>query len=170
MRRFCEEYSLHLNQQKAFDKAGYKGYKSGPSGVFAHPSVKAYIKVLLDKKAAETQITAARVLEEIGRIAFANTADYYKFDEKRKKWVIKPLDELTPVQQACIAEYKPGEYIKLYSKDSALDKLGKHFKLYTDLEAGVQNFVIMPTLKRGGKEIIFDVGKPAPEPKLLKLN
>ena len=58
--------------------------------------------------------------------------------------------------------------MKLYDKTSALDKLAKHFKLYTDLEAGVTNFVIMPTLKKNGVEVVFNVGRPAPEPPNVK--
>lgn len=161
MKRFCEEYAIHLNQQKAFDAAGYKGYKEGPSGVFRLPSVQAYLKVLMGDMANKNKLTAERVLEEISRMAFSNIVDYYK--KKGKAWVLKDLNELTPEQLAAIEDFKPGKHLKLYSKDQALDKLGKHLKLYTDIDPTVNNLVIMPTLRISGKEVVFEVGKPAPK-------
>jgi hypothetical protein len=122
---------------------------------------------LLERLHSQTLATAECVLGELSGIATANLAKYYKKTVKRKKefWVLKDLDELTEGQQRCIMEFKPGEYLKLHSKDGALDKLAKHFKLYTDLEAGTANFNLMPVLRISGKEVIFEVGKPAPQPK-----
>ena len=74
--------------------------------------------------------------------------------------MLKPLSELTREQTAAIAKYAPGEGYTLYNKDGALDKLGKYFKLYSEVPALVQNFVVMPTIKINGKEHIMEVGRP----------
>lgn len=164
-RMAADEFLACGNQVKSCLKAGYSAHSVNmhATRVFALPQVKAYLAPLIKKLQEKSLATAERVLEELASMAMSNLAAYYKLDAKRKKWVLKDLNELTEAQQRCMSEFKPGEYIKLYSKDSALDKLAKHFKLYTDLEAGTANFTMMPTLRISGKEVIFEVGKPAPQ-------
>ena len=73
------------------------------------------------------------------------------------------FEELTPnVKQAAVKSYSPGKGYDVYCKDGALDKLArKYFKMYTDTGTVVTNFVLMPTIKKGGKgHDIFNVGKP----------
>lgn len=166
--RACNEFLMDGNQVQAYIRAGFNP-KHAPKNahrMFARPVVQAYLKPLLEKLHAKTLATAELVLEEFSNIAMSNIATFYK--RQGKKWVLKELDELTTSQQRCISEFKPGEYMKLHSKDSALDKLAKHFKLYTDLEAGTANFNLMPVLRISGKEVIFEVGKPAPKANVQK--
>lgn len=169
-KRICHEYLIDNNKLQACVRAGFtdRDARGHAYRIFERPRVIAYLKPLLQQLHAKTQVSAERVLEEMGRIAFANLADFYK--PKGKTMVPKELHELTPAQQACLAEYIPGKHIKLHSKDGALDKLGKHFKLYTDLEAGITQFVVMPVLKISGMEAIFNVGLPAPKIAALEKN
>ena len=159
---FCIEYLKDLNQVQAAIRAGYSARSAQNTAwrVFALEQVQEYLQPLLQTTIDETLAEAKDVLKELSSIAMSNIATFYKRDGK--KWVLKELDELTTAQQRCISEIEPGKYIKLYSKDSALDKLAKHYKLYTDLEAGTANFNLMPVLRISGKEVIFEVGKPAP--------
>jgi phage terminase small subunit len=161
-KRACHEFLIDGNQVQACIRAGYsaKNARQHAHRVFALPHVKLYLAPLLEKMHEKTQATAERVLEELTYIAMSNIASFYK--RQGKKWVLKDLDELHTSQQRCISEIEPGKYIKLHSKDSALDKLAKHFKLYTDLEAGTAQFNIMPVLRINGTEVVFEVGKPAP--------
>lgn len=165
--RACHEFLKDGLQIPAFRRAGYaeKTATKEAYKFFAREDVKAYITPLLESLHAKTLASAQDVLAELSGIATANLADFYKRVKRGKKdfWVLKELDELTEKQQRCIMEFKPGEYIKLHSKDSSLDKLAKHFKLYTDLEAGLANFNLMPVLRISGKEVIFEVGRPAPQ-------
>lgn len=48
-------------------------------------------------------------------------------------------------------------------KIAALDKLGKHHKLFTELHETQHTFTQMPSIKRNGKPMRFDVGMPKPE-------
>lgn len=163
--RFCQEYVVDYSPVNAMKRAGYAvGTATHNSGeMMRRPQVQAKLKELSTNLSVKTGVTAERVVMELGHIATANLADFYKYSEKKKKWVLKSLDELTPAQQGCIAKYKPGEYLELHSKEGSLDKLAKYFKLYSEIDSHVTNFVVMPTLKLSGKEIIFEVGKPAPK-------
>lgn len=165
--RACHEFLKDGLQIPAFKRAGFADLTAERNAYkfFARDDVRAYIAPLLEKLHAKTLATAQDVLSELSAIATANLANYYKREKRGKKdfWVLKELDELTEKQQRCISKFKPGEYIELHSKDSSLDKLAKHFKLYTDLEAGTANFNLMPVLKISGKEVIFEVGRPAPQ-------
>lgn len=171
-RNFCREYLKDYSPARAMLRAGYAkstAYKNAHT-LMNNPEVAACLAKMAAKVAEKAELTAERVLEEMRRIAFSDLTSYYKWSPSKKKYVLKALDELTTEQKACISEYKPGEFIRLHSKDGALDKLGKHFKLYTDIDATVHNFVIMPELRIGGKEVIFEVGKPAPKPNVQKKN
>ena len=167
-RLFCDEYLKCRVQTEAYLKAGYskRSMKKHASRLFNTPQVQAFIAEKAAALSEKAQLSAEMVLEELRRLAMANPIDYYKVDAKGKI-VPKALNELTREQAAAISEVAERGF-KLYDKTSALDKLAKHFRLYTELEAGVTQFVIMPTLKKGGKEIVFNVGRPAPEPSGVK--
>lgn len=158
----CREYLIDFNWTAAMQRAGYTKTTANKTGweLFRNPDVAFYLKQLIEKQQSKQELTADMVLEEMRRLGLSNIADYYKWSEKKKKYVLKPLSELTRAQTAAIAKYEPGEGYTLYNKDSALDKLGRYFKMYTEIGTVVQNYVMMPTVKIGGKEHIFQVGKP----------
>jgi phage terminase small subunit len=169
-KRACHEFLIDGNRVQACMRAGYskRSAHSHAHRIFARPRVIAYLAPLLEKLHAKTLAKVEDVLQELSNIALSNLADYFKKVTKGKKtiWVMKELDELTKAQQSVISEFEPEKRLRLHNKDGALDKLAKHYKLYTDLEAGATNFNMMPTLRISGKEIIFEVGRPAPEPPL----
>lgn len=161
-KRFCHEYIKDLNATQAALRTGYA--KSG-ANVTAHhimqrPEVKEYLKSIIAPIEEEMKATSERTLRELSRLAFHDPGDYFKRD-KKGNLVIKDIDELTKEQRAAIAEYDPvKKTLKLYSKDPSLDKLGKHFKLFTELNEQQTSFTIMPELKLNGQTIIFNVGEP----------
>lgn len=171
-KNFCHEYVKDFSPVKALMRAGYAASTANKrSGwMMKDPDVIEYIKQITAKALETTGLTADKVLGEIQRLAFADHTQFYKWSDTKQKYVLKPIDELTSDQRAAVAEYKPGEYYKLYSKDSALDKLAKYFKLYSEIDATVTNFVLMPTVKYGGKEVVFEVGKPATKTPSQKKN
>lgn len=161
-KNFYREYAKDFKIKAAMLRAGYAESTAGQNGwkFLEDPEGAAYLKVLMGKAAAKQELTAERVVEELRRLAMSDIAGFYKWSEKKKKYVLKALEELTPEQTAAISKYEPGKGYTLWSKDSALDKLGKYFKLYSEIPALVQNYVMMPTVKIGGKEHVFEVGKP----------
>ena len=50
---------------------------------------------------------------------------------------------------------------KTVDRLSALDKLGKHLKLFTELHETQHTFTMMPTVKKDGVPLEFNVGTPA---------
>jgi len=110
-------------------RAGYKTRKT-----LAREAAEA--KVL-----AETGLTAARVLEEYRRLAFADTRDF--FDEHGNAKAIKDLTAEQGSQLAgfevLIKNAKAGDGItdtihkfRLWDKTRALEALAKHFGLLTE--------------------------------------
>lgn len=165
MKLFCREYIVDHCPVRAMVRAGYskKNANSNAYKLMRKPQVIEHLAEVAKEASDKNDLTPEKVLKEITRIAFSDVTSFYKYSTAKKKYVLKSLDELTADQKAAISEYKPGEYIKLHSKDSALDKLGKHFKLYTDIDATVNNLFLLPTMRLDGAEVVFKVGKPAPK-------
>lgn len=161
----CREYLVDCSWLGAMVRAGYGAQHAHKNGwkLFKNPDVAFYIKQLMDKREERIGLSADMVLEELRRLSSSNIADYYKWSPTKKKYVLKALDELSREQTAAIAKYEPGKGYTLYNKDVSLDKLAKYFKLYSEIEATVTNFVMMPEVKIGGKSVEFNIGKPAPK-------
>jgi phage terminase small subunit len=140
--RFCQEYLIDLNATQAAARAGYKAKNPGSLRVIAHlvlakEEVQKRILDLRDAQATRTEITADRIVEELGRIAFIDIADFLEWDGKRFK--IKALADLTKEQRAAIAEFNEKltaagitHGIKFHDKLEALQLLGKRFGLFKD--------------------------------------
>ena len=83
--------------------------------------------------AARLGITADRVLEEYGRIAFANLRHIVEWGPDGLH--IKPLDEMTDADLAAISEIVPGadpehSRVKLYDRKAALDAIARHLGMF----------------------------------------
>jgi Phage terminase, small subunit len=156
--RFCQEYQIDLNATQAYKRAGY----SANSDVIAasegfkllrNPKIKQRIDELQKQLAEKTGITAERVLNELAKIAFADTNDYVnvveipvvRYEQRgrkkvKKKVLVKTVDvvntkNLPKEKRGVISEIKQTEAgisLKLHDKVSALEKLGRHLKLFTD--------------------------------------
>lgn len=161
----CHEYLKHFNVAKALQTMGYAKTTATKNGwkFLKDPEVAMYLKQLIDEQKVESKVTAEAVLEELRRLSFSNIVDYYKYSAQKKKYVLKPLDELTREQTAAIYKYEPGEAYTLYNKDTSLDKLARYFKLYSEIDQTITNFVLMPEVQIGGQPMVFNIGEPAPK-------
>lgn len=74
-KRFCEEYLVDLNATQAALRAGYKGktVRSTASENLAKPDIQKYLKQLMEERSERTEITADDVLNELKKVAFADT-------------------------------------------------------------------------------------------------
>ncbi len=149
---FCREYLIDLNGTQAAIRAGYspKTANEQAAGLLAKPSIQEYVQSLMDRRAKRIEVTADMVLDELRKIGFADI-------RKAVKWGIAPLDftsenaspnglniypvSLVPSETidedtvAAVAEIsltQAGVKLKMHDKLSALEKLGKHLKLFTD--------------------------------------
>ena len=143
--RFCEEYlaTENLNATEAVINAGYQ-VKSRSNAekigcrLLKSPVVIEHINELMKERSQRTQITADRVLEEIAKVAFVNIADFVddegrmlppgNIDRKNMATVQEITERVTGNDELPIVERK----YKLNDKMNALEKLGKHLKLFTD--------------------------------------
>lgn len=141
--RFCNEYLVDLNGTQAAIRAGYavNSANEQASRLLAKSNVQEFIK----SKQAEIQkrldITQDRVLKEYARIAFFDIRKIYSASNS-----LIPINELDDDSAACVAATEVDEIfegfgedrkhtgytvkVKLASKISALDSLGKHLGLF----------------------------------------
>ncbi len=127
---FVAEYLVDRNAAQAAIRAGYSPKYADRMSyqLLGKTWVAEALAEAMAKQQERTQITADRVLLELARLATVDPTRMYDQDGNPR-----PLHELHPDVRACIAGYnKDGSY-KLWDKNSALEKIGKHFKLYTDL-------------------------------------
>lgn len=146
---FVLEYLKDLNASRAYRAAGYaeKNADVCSSQLLVNPKIAAAVKVAMDERAERTKVTVDRVVTELARIGFADIRKIVAWDGNSVR--VRPADELTPDDAACIAEIQElvteGEKsssrnlkIKLHSKEAALTKLGDHLGMYrTIVEARV---------------------------------
>lgn len=161
--QFIREYRIDFNGTAAGMRMGMKRETavSFASRTLKSPVVRQYLKEQMDKDIKKLDITPERVIRELGRIGFYDIGVYYK-PGPNGKTVLKELHELSPDERAAIVEYGSGK-LKLASKDPALDKLGKHFKLFTELHEQQHTFTIMGDVRLNGKALEFNVGSPPPK-------
>ncbi len=136
-RRFCEEYMVDLNAQRAAATAGYSNYTDlKAQALLELPAVKEYIALIQEHLRQRTGITREMLLRELMLIAFSNMSDYVSIVPHNGESVLKLKNttELTPEQLRCIQSITrttTGIQIKLHDKIDAIEKLGRHLGLFT---------------------------------------
>jgi phage terminase small subunit len=92
---FIEEYLIDLNGAQAAIRAGYSPNtaKEQAFDLLTRPHIKAALSKAMEARVSRTKITADRVLEEIGRIAFFDPRRMYKPDGNLK--AVVELDDDT---------------------------------------------------------------------------
>lgn len=118
---------------EAYTKAGYMPHRSSASDLLANPNIQKRVAELQKAAADRTEITVARVLEELAKVAFADMSQYGEWNGNR--FILKDSTTLPPELTAVVSEVKntkEGIAFKLHDKLSALEKIGKHFAMFTD--------------------------------------
>ena len=157
-RRFADEYLIDLNATRAYRAAGYKASTDNTAGVegsklLRDPKVGAYVKARTKAAVEKAGITADRALQELGRLA---TSDIRKLFDKDGKLLpvhllpddvaaaISSVEVVTNVLPGVVVgadgivnpEAAPVEHvhkIKFWNKNDALNSVGRHHKLFTDV-------------------------------------
>ncbi len=169
---FSQEYIIKQNGAASARAAGYsqKTAKEIAFEILRRPHVKAYINELNEERAKRLEISADRVLEELAKIAFVDPTNIFDVDKDGNLTFQGNLSDLLPEERACIAEVsqtiteKGGSTkIKLHDKLSALEKIGKHLKLFTDVNEHKFDLTQMGRVmvKDGDKSVAleFNVGQ-----------
>lgn len=140
-RCFADEYLIDLNATQAYKRAGYKVSERvaavNASKLLARPEVVAYIAKRQQELQKKTAITQEAVLEELRRIAFANTADFVQVvqGEHGCEVALRATNELPKEALSALASIKEGRCgieVKLHDKVRALELLGRHLGLLVD--------------------------------------
>lgn len=131
---FIKEYLIDLNASRAGRAAGYSAFSAARMSTqnLDNPMIKAAIQEAMDQRAQRTEITADRVLQEIAVSAFYDPADIAS-QQMRGPEDIAALPESV---RRCIVGWswdRKGNFtLRLANKLDALDKLGRHLKLFVE--------------------------------------
>ncbi len=160
---FCKEYLVDLNATQAAIRAGYSTESARQIGskLLTEVDIENEVQRLMERRSQRTNITAERVLKELARIAFSDPKNVMVWNGETM--IVRDSDTLSDDDAACVSEVsstttKEGGSIKLkmHDKIAALDKLGKHLKLFTDVSDVNHKYNIM------GKIIAEPVGAQEP--------
>lgn len=146
-KKFVERYIASGNATQSYKDAGYtgKGAQVSASKLLTNPIVSGFLEERRKEIAEQSDIKSQDVINEIAKIAFSNSEDFFKWDKEevelipgsgikveRGVAVLKTPEELTRDHKACIQsieETQHGIKLKLYNKQSSLESLKKYFGL-----------------------------------------
>ena len=146
---FCIEYIKEMAQRvpngaEAAGRAGYRGTRetlyTTAKRLLQDPRVQAVIAKKKTKIMAKLELSAEKVLQEIGRLAFLDPRRFFSPDGK-----LKPVTELDDDVAVALASMDVTEFygegdapagvvkkIRFADKTKNLELLGKHFELFTE--------------------------------------
>ena len=142
--RFVAEYLKDLNGTQAAIRAGYsqKTAQEQSSRLLSKVMIRQAVRVGTAQQLESTGLSAARILEELRRLALVDSRSF--FDETTGK--LKPIKDLTAEQGAVLASFEvliknaeAGDNhvdtihkLKFWDKTRALEMLAKHFALLAE--------------------------------------
>lgn len=143
--RFAQGLAKGLSADEAYEAAGYKPNRGNAARLKANESILARVDDLTEVGALRAEVTVERVLTELGRIGFSDLRRAFT-----EQGHLRPVHEWDDDLAAAIASVevvtRPGsdvdengnrsvEYvhkIKAWDKNSALEKIGKHLKMFVE--------------------------------------
>lgn len=162
--RFVTEYLSDLNATQAAIRAGYSEKTANTIGprLLVNVGIAQAIAQGKAKQLQTAELSAARVLEELRRLAFSNVQDLFDGDGN-----LRPIQSLTPDQAACIAslevikknaEAGDGKVdvihkLKVWDKTRTLEMLAKHFALLTEVVRHTGDASIVDRLQSARKRL-----------------
>lgn len=146
-RQFAKEYIVDLNATQAAIRAGYSKKTARIQGckLLTHPNIAEFIQKLKEKRAAKLEITQDRVLQEMARVAFSDLRKtltengHLKNPDEWDDDTAAAISSMEVVRNSRSGEDEDGNpeiefthKIKVYDKNSALEKLGRHLGMFND--------------------------------------
>ena len=148
-KRFVDEYLIDLNATQAAIRAGYSEKTAKDIGCqnLAKLNIQAAFENAIAERAERTEITADRILKEIGLLALSDMKTFVRVDEGGAVQAI-PFDSLPEEATRCIRKVKERRVIKstaegdqimestyefeLYDKSRCLEMAGKHLGMFIE--------------------------------------
>lgn len=175
--RFVEEYMLDLNGAQAAIRAGYspRTAQEQSSRLLSNVKVAAAVAALKQDRSDRTGITADRVLQEMARIGLSDVRRLFT-----DAGYMRPVHSLGDDTAAAVAsvevvvrpsggvdedgnrEVEHVHKIRLWDKNSALDKIARHLGMMAEAPALPQEHVHTHTHKLSdeARELLADIAKP----------
>lgn len=141
--RFAQELARGSSLLDAYARAGYGRHGTAAGLLRANRTVEARYLELMQAAARQTEVTAASVINELAKLAFANISDFIRVDEAG---IPQPdFTRMTREQAAAVVEITVNEFesgrsaegramrrmrFKLADKRAALADLGKMLGLF----------------------------------------
>lgn len=144
---FCAEYLKDLNATKAAIRAGYSAAAAEAIGsrLLSYAKVRRVVDAAIERRAARVEVKVDDVLRELIAMANVDIRQAFRPDGSMLSLHEMPADVARMIQSVETSElfgYAPGEEgkvqighvrkVKFWSKEKALELLGKHLKMYTD--------------------------------------
>jgi phage terminase small subunit len=145
---FCLEYMKTGDITASYRKAGYKplndnSCSAGASQLLRNIKIKSRLSELQERTANRVEVSAARVINELGRIAFSDVRKVIGQDGTivdTKDWDDDMAGAVAGIETEKLFEGKGKDKVfigytqklKLWDKNTALTNLAKHFKLLSD--------------------------------------
>lgn len=131
-RLFAKEYLVDLNGKAAAIRAGYKPKTAGnvACSLLQRPEIAALVEAGKARRAEQKRITADRVIEELGRMAFADIRNFIDWGPEGVKLRDKSVLDRDDAGAIADVEAKGTNgkigRLKLYDKLAALNALARH--------------------------------------------
>lgn len=133
---FVDEYLVDLDAKSAAIRAGYapRSAHANSYKLLRRPDIAAAVEQALAARKDKARLTGDRVLQEYGRMAFANMRDFADWGPDGITW--HPKRVLSEEDGAAISELQGNAdnskiaKLKLYDKKAALDALARHLGLF----------------------------------------
>lgn len=144
--RFVEEYLVDLNATQAAIRAGYSEATAASIGFenLRKPEIAEAIQKAQAERSKRTEITADRVLQEMGKIGFANMRNYIRLNggDPYVDLTDCDLDQFAAISEVTSEDFVEGRgedardvrkvKIKLHDKKGALVDIGRHLGMFND--------------------------------------
>lgn len=142
---FAQGLAKGLSASEAYVAAGYKESRSSASRLSTNANVEARVAELVGKGAVKAEATIARVLQELGRLGFSDLRrvftdggclkDPSNWDDDTAAAIASVKVVTRPsggVDNDGNKEVEHVHEIKLWDKNSALEKLAKHLGMFVE--------------------------------------
>ena len=139
--KYLNPNTTKTDEQCAVD-AGYalRGAAVTASQLLKNPKVVAFIEKRKQKVLRITDVNTERVVRELANIAFSNVTDFINVGEKGiislTDWGLLSKEQTACIESVC--QTKEGYRLKLYSKPTALEQLGKYLSMFNQEPKGYE--------------------------------
>ncbi len=145
--RFVEEYCKDWNGKQAAIRAGYseRTAEYTASRMLRFVKVKKAIDERIEERKKNLEITEKEIIAELAKIGFSDVSKYYEPGFELKDITTLPNELTAAIKEVVKFETEKGTRVgvKFYSKETALELLGKHLGMWKADEGNKEMTIIV---------------------------